>query len=93
MKYFTRCKVLHKVLTAICVILGIVLIFDCQTLTENIKPFNIDLHFCIYMILLSVFIFLLITVFVLGIIIKDAEEDYNSVINYLGKKDSDNNKL
>ena len=84
MKYFTRCKLLRNILTGILIVMGIILAIDFDTLTDNIQVFNIDLHFCIYMLALAVF--LIITVIALSVIIKDAQEDLGAVMNYSSEK-------
>ena len=84
MKYFTRCKLLRNILTGILIVMGIILAIDFDTLTDNIQVFNIDLHFCIYMLALAVF--LIITVIALSVIIKDAQEDLGAVLNYSSEK-------
>ena len=84
MKYFTRCRILRNIFTGVLIVLGIILAFDFDTLTDNIQVFNMDLHFCIYM--LAVFLFLIITVIALSVIIKDAQEDLGAVMNYSSEK-------
>ena len=86
MKYFTRCKLLRNILTGILIVMGIILAIDFDTLTDNIQVFNIDLHFCIYMLALAVFLFLIITVIALSVIIKGAQEDLGAVMNYSSEK-------
>ena len=86
MKYFTRCRILRNIFTGVLIVLGIILAFDFDTLTDNIQVFNIDLHFCIYMLALAVFLFLIITIIALSVIIKDAQADLGAVMNYSSEK-------
>ena len=87
MKFFGRCRVLLRVLTGICVVLGAILLLRLITMIGGdgfslISDYtNRSLLFFLFLFLL--FIGCLTAVIVLKCIIRDAQEDFDAVLRYL----------
>ena len=82
MKFFTRSRILYKVLIAVDFILGIIIAFQIPEIPDAIRldgsPY--DRTLLIFATLCLAFTFVLITIVALKCIVKDAEEDLNAVI-------------
>lgn len=89
MKFFTRCKILLKILIVICVILGIVLVVSFIDLLRVLSLIGTSRSLLPYLLCLALFLLLVIIVIALSIVIKDAEEDMNAILKYLRTKTND----
>ena len=82
MKFFSRCKVLCKILIAICLMWGFVTALEMFDMIR-VPPVSGDLSIVYFMISLAILILLILTTMVLSVIIKDAEEDLSAIAKYL----------
>lgn len=86
MKFFSRCKVLRKILIAICLIWGFVTALELFDMIR-VPPMSGDTSIAYFLISLAVLIILILITVVLSIIIKDAEEDLNAIKKHLKEND------
>lgn len=82
MNFFERCRTLKIILTIICVCLGIVLGFGSCSVIEDFSLVDCDnnralIFFCFGC---CVFIVLILMIILLNCIIKDAQEDLNTIL-------------
>lgn len=89
MKFFTRCKILLKILIVICVIFGVVLVVSFLNLLSVLSLIGTGYSLLPYLLCLALFLILVIIVITLSIVIKDAEEDMNAILQYLRTKTND----
>ncbi len=88
MRFFTRCRVLMKVLVMIDVILGIVIVFRVPEIPEAIclSGSICDRTLLSFAVLCLMFALILLTVITLTCIIKDVDEDMNAVVRMQEQK-------
>ena len=88
MKFFSRSRILCKILIVVDFIIGIIIAFQLPEIPDAIRLDYFQL-LLIFSILCLIFIFILLMIIALKCIINDAEEDLNSVMRFSDFKKED----
>ena len=83
MRFFTRCRILSKILIGIDIILGLFIVFQIPEIPDafQLKGSTNDRILLWFSILCVMFIIILLLIIVLKCIVKDANEDIQALIH------------
>ena len=88
MKFFSRSRILCKILIVVDFIIGIIIAFQLPEIPDAIR-LDYFQPLLIFSILCLIFIFILLMIIALKCIINDAQEDLNSVMRFSDFKKED----
>ncbi len=80
MRFFTRCKILYRVLMFFCVCLGMILGIRMFSVKYYFLTSECTRSFVYFCIACLVFVFLILCLVILKCIIRDAEEDLAAIM-------------
>lgn len=88
LKFFERCRTLKRILTIICICVGVLLGFSSFSIIEEISLVDCVNNRALILFYFGCcfFIMLILMIILLSCIIKDAEEDFNAIVKLTESK-------
>lgn len=88
MKFFERCRILKRILTIICICVGVLLGLSSFSIIDEISWVDCDSNRALILFCFGCcfFIMLILLIILLSCIIKDAEEDFNAIVKLTESK-------